>query len=95
MTHEQFTQIYLPLSGKMYALAYNLLRNREEARDCVQDVYAELWNKRDTASVVLVDLHEVFTTQCHSLAYRICMPDLRANFPRKLSIPGLNSATVI
>ena len=48
MTHEQFTQIYLPYSGKMYALAYNLLRNRDEARDCVQDAYAELWNKRDT-----------------------------------------------
>ena len=48
MTHEQFTQIYLPFSGKMYALAYNLLRNRDEARDCVQDAYAELWNKRDT-----------------------------------------------
>ena len=48
MTYEQFTQIYLPFSGKMYALAYNLLRNRDEARDCVQDVYAELWNKRDT-----------------------------------------------
>ena len=38
MTHEQFTQIYLPFSGKMYALAYNLLRNRDEARDCVQAV---------------------------------------------------------
>ncbi len=48
MTHEQFTQIFLPFSGKMYALAYNLLRNRDEARDCVQDVYSELWNKRDT-----------------------------------------------
>ena len=48
MTHEQFTQIYLPFSGKMYALAYNLLRNRDEARDCVQDAYTELWNKRDT-----------------------------------------------
>ena len=48
MTHEQFTQIYLPYSGKMYALAYNLLRNCDEARDCVQDAYAELWNKRDT-----------------------------------------------
>ena len=48
MTHEQFTQIHLPFSGRMYALAYNLLRNRDEARDCVQDVYAELWNKRDT-----------------------------------------------
>ncbi len=32
MTHEQFTQIYLPFSGKMYALAYNWLRNRDEAR---------------------------------------------------------------
>ena len=48
MTHEQFTQIYLPFSGKMYALAYNLLRNRDEARDCVQDVYSELWIKRNT-----------------------------------------------
>ena len=48
MTHEQFTQIYLPFSGNMYALAYNLLRNRDEARDCVQDVYSELWIKRDT-----------------------------------------------
>ena len=47
MTHEQFTQIYLPFSGKMYALAYNLLRNRDEARDCVQDVYSELWSKRN------------------------------------------------
>ena len=32
----------------MYALAYNLLRNRNAARDCVQDVYAELWNGRDS-----------------------------------------------
>ena len=48
MTHEQFTQIYLPLCGKMYALAYTLLRNRNAARDCVQDVYAELWNGRDS-----------------------------------------------
>ena len=46
--HDKFTQIYLPFSGKMYALAYNLLRNRDEARDCVQDAYVELWNKRDT-----------------------------------------------
>ena len=48
MTHEQFTQIYLPLCGKMYALAYTLLRNRNAARDCVQDVYAELWENRDS-----------------------------------------------
>ena len=41
MTHEQFTQIYLPLCGKMYALAYTLLRNRNAARDCVQNMSKE------------------------------------------------------
>ena len=48
MTHEQFTAKYLPLGGKMYALAYNMLHNRDEARDCMQDVYSELWSMRDT-----------------------------------------------
>ena len=47
MSHEQFTNTYLPHSAKMYALAYNLLRNCDEARDCVQDVFAELWQRRD------------------------------------------------
>ena len=61
MGHEQFTQIYLPFSGKMYALAYNLLRNRDEARDCVQDVYAELWNKRDAIELDKPPLPYVLT----------------------------------
>ena len=61
MTHEQFTQIYLPLSGKMYALAYNLLRNRDEARDCMQDVFAELWQRRDVIQQDKSPLPLVFT----------------------------------
>lgn len=48
MSHEEFSNMYLPFSSKMYALAYNLLRNRDEARDCVQDVYAELWQRRNS-----------------------------------------------
>ena len=48
MSHEEFSNIYLPFSSKMYALAYNILRNRDEARDCVQDVYAELWQRRNS-----------------------------------------------
>ncbi len=48
MSHEEFSDMYLPFSSKMYALAYNLLRNRDEARDCVQDVYAELWQRRNS-----------------------------------------------
>ena len=48
MSHEEFSNMYLPFSSKMYALAYNILRNRDEARDCVQDVYAELWQRRNS-----------------------------------------------
>lgn len=48
MSHEEFSNIYLPFSSRMYALAYNILRNSDEARDCVQDVYAELWQRRNS-----------------------------------------------
>ena len=48
MSHEEFSNMYLPFSSKMYALAYNILRNSDEARDCVQDVYAELWQRRNS-----------------------------------------------
>lgn len=48
MSHEEFSNIYVPFSSKMYALAYNILRNSDEARDCVQDVYAELWQRRNS-----------------------------------------------
>ena len=64
MTHEQFTRQYLPLCGKMYALAYNLLRDRNEARDCVQDVYAELWENRDTMETSNALLPRVLTRKC-------------------------------
>lgn len=48
MSHEEFSNMYLPFSSRMYALAYNILRNSDEARDCVQDVYAELWQRRNS-----------------------------------------------
>ena len=76
MTHEQFTRQYLPLCGKMYALAYNLLRDRNEARDCVQDVYAELWNKRDTMetdqTLVLKMVHDKCLERTSDNLNRFC-----------------------
>ena len=76
MTHEQFTRQYLPLCGKMYALAYNLLHDRNEARDCVQDVYAELWNKRDTLKIdktlVLKMVHDKCLARTGDNIDRLC-----------------------
>ena len=30
--------------GKMYAVSYNVLRNREDAEECVNDAYMGVWN---------------------------------------------------
>ena len=65
MTHEQFTRQYLPLCGKMYALAYNLLRDRNEARDCVQDVYAELWAPFVIVNVIVNEEHHYHEGSIH------------------------------
>ena len=74
--HDSFTHQYLPLCGKMYALAYNLLRDRNEARDCVQDVYAELWNKRDTLKIdktlVLKMVHDKCLARTGDNIDRLC-----------------------
>lgn len=41
-----FNQIFLRYNSVLYIHAYNKLKNREEARDVVQDVFAVLWTKR-------------------------------------------------
>lgn len=87
MTQEQFTQTYLPFSGKMYALAYNLLRNRDEARDCVQDVYAELWNGRDSI--------EPDQTHVLKMVRDKCLARTGENIERLCDTPTSNAPIVI
>ncbi len=45
---EIFCKQYMAYSRRLYALAYQILRNREAAEDIVQDVYLQLWQKRAT-----------------------------------------------
>jgi len=41
---EQFRQIFISEYGRMYKAAYILLHDEEEAKDAVQDVFAQLWD---------------------------------------------------
>lgn len=43
-----FTQIYDRYKYLLYAHAFKRLRNEEEAEDIVHDLFATLWNKRET-----------------------------------------------
>lgn len=49
--HASFTEIYNRFKGPLYVHAYNKLRNTEEARDTVQDLFTRLWNGRETLAV--------------------------------------------
>jgi len=51
MTAEDFKKQFLPHAEKLYALAFRLLNNRDEASDAVQDVFLKLWNKRNELEI--------------------------------------------
>lgn len=46
--HLAYSEIYIRYKGPLYIHAYNKLRNREEAKDLVQELFTVLWNKRET-----------------------------------------------
>jgi RNA polymerase sigma-70 factor (family 1) len=45
--HTAYTEIYTRYSGILYLHAYNKLRNREEVKDILQELFATLWNNRE------------------------------------------------
>ncbi|WP_316815485.1 RNA polymerase sigma-70 factor [Pedobacter nyackensis] len=42
-----FTEIYTRYTTLLFSYAYKKLRNKEEAQDIVQEVFVNLWNKRN------------------------------------------------
>lgn len=45
--HKAYTEIYDRYSGILYVHAYKRIRNREEARDLIHELFTVLWSKRD------------------------------------------------
>ena len=50
MQASEFKQLFLPLSRQIYWMAWRLTGNAEEAEDLTQEVYAQLWIKRESLS---------------------------------------------
>ncbi|MRG48037.1 RNA polymerase sigma-70 factor [Chitinophaga sp. SYP-B3965] len=46
-----FNAIYKRYSAKLYHAAYNLLRNKEVCEDLVQELFVDLWSKRNTLEI--------------------------------------------
>ena len=46
--NESFTLLYDNYSKSLYGIIFNLVRNREEAEDILQEVFVKIWNNIDT-----------------------------------------------
>ncbi len=49
--HSAFTELYNRFKGPLYIHAYNKLRNTEEAKDTVQELFTKLWNNKETLTL--------------------------------------------
>ncbi len=45
--NETFSQLVMPYTRKMWAVAYHILQRGDEAEDLVQDIMVKLWEMRD------------------------------------------------
>jgi RNA polymerase sigma factor (sigma-70 family) len=78
MDLQAFKQHILPVRDKLFRLAKNFLRNREEAEDLLQDVLLKLWtNKQDLNSYKSVEALAMTTTR------NLCLDRLKARKHRR------------
>jgi RNA polymerase sigma factor (sigma-70 family) len=74
MVARDFKINILPVSRKLMRFATQLLRDEEEARDAVQDVFLKLWQKRDELSGI--ENIEAFAVK---MTRNRCLDIIRAN----------------
>lgn len=48
---DAFAEVFERYNSILFGHVYNKLRNREEARDVVQEVFVKLWEKRETLNI--------------------------------------------
>lgn len=52
MTEKDFEKVYNSLWSKLYSVAYNYFRDKTTAQEIVQDVFVNLWMKRNSIDEV-------------------------------------------
>ena len=65
---QAFTELYELTYQKLYYIAYSILRDKEEAKDAVQEIYIRIFSSLDT----LTD-ERAFVAWSNKIAYHVCL----------------------
>lgn len=72
MSTEEFTELYLPLRGALYRVAFFILESEDDAMDAVQDLYLKLLSSSDALETVRNP-----KAYCITLMRNICLDRVR------------------
>ena len=72
MSTEEFTELYLPLRGALYRVAFFILESEDDAMDVVQDLYLKLLSSPDALETVRNP-----KAYCITLMRNICLDRVR------------------
>ena len=72
MSTEEFTELYLPLRGALYRVAFFSLESEDDAMDAVQDLYLKLLSSPDALETVRNP-----KAYCITLMRNICLDRVR------------------
>lgn len=74
MKAEEFKASIIPLTGKLYRIAFRLLGDSSDAKDAVQEVFAKAWNMRERLSEI--NNKDAFLT---TMIKNHCLDKIRTN----------------
>lgn len=73
MHSEEFKKVLLPLWPSLYRFAQSLLNDKQEAEDCVQEIFLKLWSRKD--SLDSIENVKAFSMQ---MTRNLCLDKIKA-----------------
>ncbi|WP_295790893.1 sigma-70 family RNA polymerase sigma factor [Mucilaginibacter sp.] len=78
--HTAYTEIYERYSGILYLHAYNKLRNREEAKDILQELFTNIWNRREELRIETSLSGYLYTAIRNRILKQMASKDVEAQY---------------
>ena len=75
---DAFDMLFHKYSPKLYRFSYSLLKNDEDAKEIVQEVFLRIWNVRGT-----IDKNKSFKSFLFTMSYNLTISQLRKKLKEK------------